>query len=409
MSDDGRPLCPFNPYHPVEPSLFVGRQSCIDRISHRAEQTIQGGTWTVYLSGNLGIGKSSLARYSKLLFEQNGYLGFHVFLGGTSGPRSEEGFVHRTIDYVVQDKAKIPKLVERIRSLLGEYIEEVTVGGIKLRLKNLTDDLSTVGSGASRFLDFLESFCSEVFDEENHRGIILILDELDGVAPEPFFANFIKELVDYNAVSEKPVPLLLLLCGTPERFQDIRRNSQRIVQQMDLLSIEPLEDSEVAEFFQKAFRKGGQEVKPDGLNILVSFSHGMPSLMHLVGQETYFASPPDRPIGFAAAANGVAHAAKVLGRQVIDPRVYALMKNPQNSHIMQKLTDKPRELTFRKRDLQSGLEKGEARRVDYFLQRLRALDVIERGEQRGEWKFTDRLISLYIQMEFGSKVSENSS
>ncbi len=83
MNLESKGQSPFYPGQPVPVDLFVGRKAEIDRISRAAIQVANGKQQAVFITANYGIGKTSLAKYIRILFEEKfGLLGFHVMLGG---------------------------------------------------------------------------------------------------------------------------------------------------------------------------------------------------------------------------------------------------------------------------------------------------------------------------------------
>jgi len=74
---------PFYPGQPVPVELFVGRDKQIDRILTRGVgQVGRGKPVAVYVQGEYGIGKSSLARYLQFLAaEKHGLLPIYASLG----------------------------------------------------------------------------------------------------------------------------------------------------------------------------------------------------------------------------------------------------------------------------------------------------------------------------------------
>jgi hypothetical protein len=73
---------PFFPDHPVPAELFVGRAAQIDRIMTRAVgQVAAGKPVSVFLEGEYGIGKTSVARSTQWLAERtHGLLGIYATL-----------------------------------------------------------------------------------------------------------------------------------------------------------------------------------------------------------------------------------------------------------------------------------------------------------------------------------------
>lgn len=113
---------PFTPGQPVSPELFVGRSDEIRRLDLSVNAAISGRLQVAFLSGERGIGKSSLAAFVKLYAErQHGMAGVHAFLGGAG---SLHDMVRRTFDHVLNESSD-KKWHDAISDLFGKTIKQV--------------------------------------------------------------------------------------------------------------------------------------------------------------------------------------------------------------------------------------------------------------------------------------------
>ncbi|RPJ85790.1 MAG: ATP-binding protein, partial [Acidobacteria bacterium] len=60
---------PFEPYSPVHPGMFVGRLSEVERLESALIQTKSAQPNNFMITGERGIGKSSLLNYIKFVAE----------------------------------------------------------------------------------------------------------------------------------------------------------------------------------------------------------------------------------------------------------------------------------------------------------------------------------------------------
>ncbi|MFQ6099539.1 MAG: ATP-binding protein, partial [Armatimonadota bacterium] len=90
---------PFTPGVPVPLEFFVGRADEVRELVHSAGPAAQGRLQNVFLSGERGIGKSSLARFARHAAQgQHRVVGLHVFLAGVS---TAEEAVRRTFEQLL--------------------------------------------------------------------------------------------------------------------------------------------------------------------------------------------------------------------------------------------------------------------------------------------------------------------
>lgn len=87
---------PFTPGQPAPLELFVGRAPQVEALLQHARDAAGGRLKVGFLTGDRGIGKTSLARFATFLAERDhALLGLHVVIGGTEDAR---GMVHRVFD-----------------------------------------------------------------------------------------------------------------------------------------------------------------------------------------------------------------------------------------------------------------------------------------------------------------------
>lgn len=189
---------PFYPGQPVPVELFVGRQTQIARIMQRgAAQVAEGKPCAVFVQGEYGIGKSSMAAYVQGLSANK--CGLHPIYATLGGARDLPSMAVAVLQATVQSKGADPGALDALRKWLGQYIKSVSFFGIELNVDGIRDDAPrlTTPSAMLRFLQEMHRRLAEV----GVRGVFLVLDEINGITRKEEFAHFLKGLVDGNALS----------------------------------------------------------------------------------------------------------------------------------------------------------------------------------------------------------------
>jgi hypothetical protein len=389
---DRKGRSPFYPGQPVPYELFVGRAAEVERIRRATYQVAAGKPQAIFIAGEYGIGKSSLASFMLSAAELDPQLlGFHVLLGTAA---SLEDVAQATVRTVVESSGGARSTTDKIRNFLAAYVKEVSlVGVVKVNVEKLRKDAADISSG---FLPFLRSIYEQ--GKDRCKGLMLILDEINGLASQGSFSRFLKDLVDSNAISRNPLPLLLVVCGTDERRQELIARHRPVERIFEIAMIDPMSESEVREFYERAFAQVQMRVEEDAMAELCRYSGGLPKLMHLLGEAAYWIVPND-VVDLRSAREAIRAAVEDVGRKFVHPRLHKIVRREEYREILRKLAHSGFDLAFKKEEIARGLDEKERGRFTELLQEMEKLDILSHDEQSGgEFVFRDRLIRLYLSM-----------
>lgn len=383
---------PFTPGVPVPVDFFVGRVSEIKTIVDKAGSVCAGRLERIFVYGERGIGKSSLCRMARVIAEKDfDILGVHVFLGGVS---SMQEMARRIFEKILKDNADRP-WYQGIKSFLGEHVREVGLFGVSIEFnadeKELNQLVNQFASSLRRLIQQLGRY---------KKGIMLILDDLNGLAGSTEFANWLKSLVDEIATADQPLPLLLVLVGLPDRRTQLLQSQPSLARVFDPIEIKKLSRGETDEFYRQSFLKVGIRIEDESLNTLWKYSGGYPVLAHEIG-DAVFKIDTDNVIDDHDALQGVLRAADVIGQKYIEPQVYDAIRSQKYRSILRKLANNPFESQFKRKDAVANLKSEEAKVFDNFLRRMKELGVLmeDKDADRGGYKFTSDLQYLFIWLE----------
>jgi hypothetical protein len=283
-----------------------------------------------------------------------------------------------------------PSRGEKIKAWLAKYIGKQELFGFKVNLEALRNDAPKMTS-VHGLLDFL----GEALARAGASGVFLVLDEINGLAAQPWFAQLLKSLVDTNAFAGKPLPLLLMICGTEERRGRMIENHEPVARIFDVIDIEALSEDEMREFFHRAFESVGMKVHDDAMDILTHYSAGFPRVMHLIGDWAYW-TDQDLVVDREDALRAVIDAAEDFGRKHVDQQVLAALRSPDYRSILGKITGNAR---FSKKDVEGKLDESERKKFGNFLQKMKTLKVLRSGDIQGEYIFNMQLVRFYLLMQ----------
>ena len=383
---------PFRPGQPIPIEFFVGRRKEVERLHGMVKASVRGNFKIGFVSGERGIGKSSLAHFVRVLAEhESKTVGCHVFLGGV---HELEEMLRRTFDRLLKDSMDKP-WHESIKNFFGNRIRKVGLFGVTLELNLAGDDLSMLAH------DFVPSI-TQLLDQlkDRNEALLLILDDMNGLATSEVFANWLKSIVDEIATARQQIPLCVLFVGLEERRRELVRNQPSLARVFELIDITPWSDDEVGEFYERAFDSAEATVSDADLVTLVGFTGGLPVLAHELGDAVWrTAQSPD--IDANDIRKGVFLAAEVIGQKLLEPQIFQAIQSERYRSILRKMAvEVEPDLRFQRTELLARLTEAENRVLNNFLRRMRKLGVLERDpEVRGGYRFPNTLYALYFMME----------
>ncbi|MEZ4425547.1 MAG: ATP-binding protein [Gemmatimonadota bacterium] len=385
-------VSPFTPGQPAPVELFTGRASQVESLSDLARAAAQGKFKVAFLTGERGIGKSSIAAFVRRLAEQRLHLlTLQVFLGGSS---NETEAVRRILDRLAKSGVGA-SWFEKIKSLFGNQIEEVGLFGVQVgfapdsaKLQKLTDGFDIALRTLVRRL------------EGERDGLFIVLDDINGLASSESFAHWLKSLVDGIATSGEPLPLFLLLVGLEDRRRELLSAQPSLARVFELVAIDPWDDDEASAFLKKAFDSVGISIEDRALEVLTRYTGGLPVLAHEIGDAAY-RFDDDSVIDSDDAYQAVLAAADVVGRKHVEPHVMEAIRSKRYRTILKKIPAKGLGREFKRSDLLDHLETEEVKVADNFLRKMRDLSVLEQmpSEGAGWYRFTSELHFLYFLVE----------
>jgi hypothetical protein len=362
-------------------------------------QVAAGKPIAIYVQGEYGIGKSSIAGFVQWLAERDhGLHGIYVPLGAAE---SLEDVGAAVLEATIRSGAFDPKRAEKVRNWLAKYIGEQSLFGFTIHAEVLKKDAPTLASG---MLPFLKEIL-ERLRETGVRGVFLVLDEINGITANPKFAHLIKGLVDTNAMSRDPVPLLLMLCGVEDRRREMIHHHQPVDRIFDVVDIEPMSVPEMQDFFNKAFESVQIRVEPGAMEVITEYSAGFPKIMHLVGDAAFWLDQ-DGIITKDEALQAVVVAAEEVGRKYVDQQVYRALRSKDYHSILGKIAKTGLGMTFQRAEVAKELTEAERKKFSNFLQKMKKLKVLRSGDVQGEYVFNVRMVRLYIWLDSLRKGSE---
>ena len=383
-------LSPFKPGQTVPLEFFVGRIAEIERLQSMVKASTQGQFKIGFISGERGIGKSSLASFVRHLSDRNcNTAGCHVYLGGV-GELNE--MVRKTFDRILNESID-KSWHQEAMGFFGDRVRKVGLFGFSLELNIEDRDLPTL---SRNFVPSMRNLLEKLKGQKD--ALLLILDDINGLATSADFANWLKSMVDEISTSEQKMPLCILVVGLEERRQELIEGQPSLARVFELIDISPWSDDETSEFYQNAFRSMNAKIEKPELSRLVQFTGGLPVLAHEIGDAVWRAAQ-SLEISAREVSQGIFIAAEIIGRKLLEPQIFRAIRSERYRSILRKMAGES-QMYFRRAELVANLTEKEAKVVGSFLRRMKKLGAIETIDGvRGGYKFPTFLHALYFRLE----------
>lgn len=385
MNPDSSPFRPGR--FPLKEAL-VGRERAIERIRGLARASAAGQVVAGFVTGERGMGKTTVARIAHRAIENlDEAAGCHTPLGGAA---DLDRTAARIWKHLVEQNASRPWF-RPIADVFGERVQSAGPFGVRLALPPA--DLAALGD---RFVIGVRRIVGNLHPQR--KSLVLILDDLDGVAESPEFAHWLKSSLEELAVAYDDSRLCLLLVGAEERRRRLIREQPSLARVFDLIELAPWSPAETQEFFRKSFAAGNAQVEDRSLKPLVDFSGGLPALAHEIG-DAVWRSAAGPTITARELSRGIALAADAVGSKLVEPRVFRTIRSDRYRSVLRKITAEPR-FEFRRADLTRRLTTHERPALDDFLRRMRKLGALAPDpEIPGRYRFPNLLYARYFALE----------
>lgn len=402
---------PFNPGSPVNPGMFVGRVRELERLEAGLIQAKFGNPNHFMLTGERGIGKTSLLLY--LRFIARGELDIHgqrlKFLTINTQVEAQTNQIS-LIRRIEWDLRKELGKAESVRSFLAdtwEFLKRVRIAdsGIDDAPKITDPDLLL-----DEFTYSLAKTTNRVCQSDGkegefpkYDGVLLLIDEADNSAPDlqlGAFAKVLTERLQYEDCGN----VLVVLAGLPELSSVLRDSHPSSLRIFEEIVLERLSDDEVDEVIDRCLARAaednGKEVTIDteARGYLRMFSEGYPHFIQQFGHSA-FAADDDSIISsddFKKGAFGRGGALELIGDRYYRDNFYRRIQKDSYRQVLRIMADKLDDWVT-KSEIRAGF-RGKASILDNALRALRDRHIILAKEsERGVYRLQHKAFALWIK------------
>jgi Cdc6-like AAA superfamily ATPase len=277
---------PFFPNRPVEdPNRFEGRTNQLEEVVDSLFQTLNNNPTHSIITGERGIGKSSLLFQTQLLAQGNNKLtekfdidkGVDTFNFVTAWVDGGSG---QTLENLLENILK--ELQSKLKTFISGWTIEFDLGGfVKLSQKESKD--KSISDYVSEFITQIKKVNKEV-EKKGKDGIIIFIDEFDKIPVESGLASFLK-LATEKMQREDIKNVIFFAAGIKGAVQMFEEEHASILRTLRDIPLNKFSEEDSNKILINGFEKVGHSYDAQILKMAFKFSAGFPEPIHLIGSE----------------------------------------------------------------------------------------------------------------------------
>jgi hypothetical protein len=287
---------PFKPNSPVPTAMFAGRINEINAFEHGLHQTKNGSPSHFLMTGERGIGKSSLLMLYKPLADgsiatEYGNMNF-VTINTAISPRTNLLTFIRVIERGL--KRELGK-IESVRSFLNDtwsFVQRIKLMDSGIEKSTVTEDPDLV---IDDFAFSLAETCNRIANPEKGEqakdGIVFFIDEADAASPDLHLGYFIK-IVTEMLQQHGCLNVMFVIAGLPEVIAKLSESHESSLRIFHHLKIKELSKEDRSYVIEQGMEEGNRineaetTISEEAKSRISTLSEGYP---HFIQQFAYSA------------------------------------------------------------------------------------------------------------------------
>lgn len=286
---------PFNPNSPSGPGMFAGRYTEIVSIEKLLFQTKANKGHGFLLTGQRGIGKTSLLNLVKYQAEgeievEGKKLNFLVVDIDISKETTQQVLIKK-IELALKRKLARTEKARAIFNEIWSFIGRIEAAGVKVNTDSKSENELIFDEFCYSLADTLKRVTQATDKsklDNSYDGLLIMIDESDNACPELDLGTFIKLLYE-RLQKEGTQHLMIGVSGLPKTKQiliDSHPSSLRIFEELNL---DRLKEEDIKYVIKRVLdhskdvNGSATTIDAKGEKLLVDLSEGFPHFIHQYG------------------------------------------------------------------------------------------------------------------------------
>lgn len=404
---------PFKPNSPVSPGMFAGRVKEIEAIEKGFFQAKNGHPTHFLITGERGIGKSSLIEFvtnvskGEISSYEHGKFNFVTISISISDRMGLVSFI-RLIDRHI--KREIGK-IEKVRSFLEstwDFVQRIKIMDSGIEGRTTNDDPDLVIDDFSYSLSETCKRITNIEEDDIKDGIIFFIDEADNANLNLGLGYFIKTVTE-SLTKQGCNRVMFVLAGLPEVNDKLSASHQSSLRIFTELKIKELSVSDRHYVIDRGMEQGNTinteatTVSSDAKGLLSSLSEGYP---HFIQQFAFsaFEHNNDGEISEEDVLDGAFNeggALDAIGKRYYESNYFDQIKSDEYRQVLGIMAGNMNNWITKKEIAEKF--SGSSQTLTNALQALTTRKIILRNQStKGEYRLQQKGFALWIKL-FGNR------
>ncbi len=405
---------PFKPNSPVSTGMFAGRLNEIKLLEQALHQTKHSQPSNFLITGERGIGKSSLMMILK------------DFSSGAFETLEHGKFNFLTINIVISERMSLLTLiklfdrnikrelgkVEAIRSFMNstwDFVQRIKVLDSGIEHATITEDSDLV---INDFAYSLSETCRRITNpekgEEKKDGVIFIIDEADNACDDlhiGYFFKVVTELLQQNNCHN----VMFVVVGLPEISAKLARSHESSLRIFNHVKVKELNPTDRYYVIDKGMEEGNRinseqtSISEDAKQHISTLSEGYP---HFIQQfaHTAFEYNFDGEISSEDVLEGAfkdGGAIDAIGSRYYASDFHSKIKSDEYRQVLGIMAESMNEW-IKKSDIRNKFTGADQTLTDALAALTQRKIILKNDSVRGEYRLQQRGFALWIKL-FGSR------
>lgn len=400
---------PFQPGHPVPPGIFAGRLQQLNEISTCIYQTAVFNPQNVLITGERGIGKTSIAMVTKAIAEKEiiwkksflkkPFLVVNVSIQEGTPSEIVIAQIIKELDLAISSSFTNIKVA--LKDFIGKF-KELRLLGSGYTVKDKSHNPREIYLEAEKCIRKIAKSLKENTNSPN--TICIILDELDKMGDFDSFSSFWK-VVQENLAYDNCRNLMLVLVGMPTIMDQLSQSHESFLRMFVPVTLDRMPDNEAKMIIEKALEKGKpkKSISKEAVKEILFYSENYPHLIQELGYSSFKMSNGNEiekaDIKAGLYGNDLYEGSvKKLGKLFFSQMYKEIRKNQSYKEVLKivaSLSGNENKWVLRKEILEKSTKKKTS--LDGALFDLANKKfIIKNPDKKGEYKMYSKMFQVYI-------------